>query len=90
MEVGWTVGSEVGRALGCTVGWKVGLWVGDWLGLEEGLAVGCGVGFPGKILSTGVGLLEGVDGVTVGRDEVGMALVGCMLEMEDVGLDEEG
>ena len=52
--------------------------------------MGCGVGFPGRILGTGVGLLEGADGITVGTDDVGMAVVGCTLGEEVVGLHEEG
>ena len=52
--------------------------------------MGCGVGFPGRIVGTVVGLLEGDDGATVGRDDVGMAVVGCTLGMAVVGLDEVG
>ena len=52
--------------------------------------MGCGVGFPGRILGTGVGLLEGADGASVGRDDVGKAVVGCTLGEEVVGLDEVG
>ena len=72
------------------MGCALGLRVGELLGLEEGLAVGSGVGFPGNILGTGVGLLEGVDGATVGRDDVGMVVLGRRLGVDVVGLDEVG